>query len=68
MAMSTVIEQHKMRRSSVRQREQVEMRFLLRIVLFFGVAAGVTLLGYAIFSELPAPQSEVSVPVEVQFQ
>ncbi len=66
MAMRAVIEQHKMRRSSARQREQVEMRLLLRIVAFLVVAGGIALVGYAMFSELPAPQSEVSVPVEVR--
>lgn len=66
MAMRVVIEQHKMRRSGARQREQVEMRLLLRIVAFVVVAGGLTLLGYAMFSELPAPQSDVTVPVEVQ--
>lgn len=42
------------------------MRLLLRMVMFLVVAGGLALVGYAMFSELPAPQSEVSVPVEIR--
>lgn len=42
------------------------MRTLLRIVLFLIVAGGITFLGYAVFSELPAPRNEVTMPVEVR--
>lgn len=42
------------------------MRLGLRLVFFLIVAAGLGLLGLAIFSELPAPTSEVSVPVEAE--
>lgn len=66
MAGAAVIEQDKMRRSSARRREQVQMRFLLRTVIFLVVAGGLALVGYAMFSDLPAPQGEVSVPVEVR--
>jgi hypothetical protein len=66
MANFAMIEHDKMRRSSARQREQVKMRFLIRIVVFLVVAGGLTLLGYAMFSELPAPQNEIVVPVEVR--
>ncbi|MFO1105844.1 MAG: hypothetical protein U1E34_07065 [Amaricoccus sp.] len=40
------------------------MRFVLRAILFLIVVAAVGLIGYAIFSELPAPQHEVVLPVE----
>ncbi|HPG22714.1 MAG TPA: hypothetical protein PLH75_07990 [Amaricoccus sp.] len=42
------------------------MRFVLKAVLFLVVAAGVALLGLAIFSDLPAPTREISVPVEAK--
>jgi len=48
------------------QTEQVIMRFVLKAVLFLVVAAGVALLGLAIFSDLPAPTREISVPVEAK--
>lgn len=40
------------------------MRILMRAVLFLVVVAGVGLVGYAIFSDLPAPTREVALPVE----
>jgi hypothetical protein len=40
------------------------MRTILRIVLYLVLVAAVGLLGIAIFSDLPAPQREVEVPVE----
>jgi hypothetical protein len=40
------------------------MRTLLRIVLYLVLVAGVGLLAIAIFSDLPAPQREVELPVE----
>jgi hypothetical protein len=42
------------------------MRFALKAVSFLVVAAVVGVLGFAIFSDLPAPVREVSRPVEVQ--
>jgi len=42
------------------------MRFVLRAVLFLVVVAGVALVGLAIFSDLPAPTREISVPVEAK--
>ena len=40
------------------------MRILVRTVLFLVVVAGAGLVGYAIFSDLPAPTREVVLPVE----
>ncbi len=42
------------------------MRMILRIVLYLVVVAAVGLVGLAIFSDLPAPQHEVEVPVEAK--
>lgn len=42
------------------------MRFALKAVSIMVVLAGLGVLGFAIFSELPAPTREVSRPVEVQ--
>jgi hypothetical protein len=42
------------------------MRTFFRIVLYLIVVAVVALLGVAIFSDLPAPQREVEVPVEAK--
>jgi hypothetical protein len=42
------------------------MRILLRLVLFLVVAGAVGLVGFAIFSDLPAPQREVELPIEAQ--
>ena len=42
------------------------MRFVLKAVLFLVVVAGVALVGLAIFSDLPAPTREISVPVEAK--
>ena len=40
------------------------MRTLVRIVLYLVLVGVVGLLGIAIFSDLPAPQREVELPVE----
>jgi hypothetical protein len=42
------------------------MRFVLKAVLFLVAVAGVALVGLAIFSDLPAPTREISVPVEAK--
>ena len=42
------------------------MRIFLRIVLYLVLVAVVGLLGFAIFSDLPAPQRQVDVPVEAK--
>lgn len=42
------------------------MRTVFRIVLYLVLVAVVGLLALAIFSDLPAPQREVEVPVEAQ--
>ena len=42
------------------------MRFVLKAVLFLVVVAGIALVGLAIFSDLPAPTREISVPVEAK--
>ena len=42
------------------------MRILLRVVLFLALAGVVGLLGFAIFSDLPAPQREVELPIEAK--
>jgi hypothetical protein len=60
-----VIEQVTMPRSSG-TREQVPMRILLKSVLLLVAAGAVALVGFAIFSELPAPVREVSLPIAVQ--
>jgi hypothetical protein len=42
------------------------MRFFLKLVLFVVVAAVLGLVGFAIFSDLPPPEREVTLPVESQ--
>lgn len=42
------------------------MRFVLKAVLFLVLAAVIALLGLAIFSDLPAPTREISIPVETK--
>jgi hypothetical protein len=42
------------------------MRILLKVVLFLAVVGVVGLLGFAIFSDLPAPQREIELPVQTQ--
>lgn len=42
------------------------MRHLVRAVLYLVIVAGLGLLAYAIFSDLPAPQREVELPVEAK--
>ena len=40
------------------------MRLVFRVILYLVLVAVVGLLALAIFSDLPAPQREVTVPVE----
>jgi hypothetical protein len=42
------------------------MRFALKAVSAVVVIGGLGVLGFAVFSDLPAPTREVSLPVEVQ--
>lgn len=42
------------------------MRFFGRIFLYLVLIAVVGLVSFAIFSDLPAPQRDVEVPVEAQ--
>ena len=42
------------------------MRLVYKVLLLMVVFAVVGLLGFAIFSDLPAPSREVSVPIETQ--
>lgn len=42
------------------------MRFVLRTIVFLVIAAGLGLVGVAIFSDLPAPTREVTLPVQGQ--
>lgn len=40
------------------------MRFVLRAILYLVVIAGLGLVGYAVFSDLPAPTRQIVLPVE----
>jgi hypothetical protein len=42
------------------------MRTFVRIVAYLVVLGSVGLVGFAIFSDLPAPQRQVSLPVEAK--
>jgi hypothetical protein len=42
------------------------MRIFGRILLYLVLVAVVGLVGFAIFSDLPAPQRDVEVPVEAK--
>jgi hypothetical protein len=42
------------------------MRLGFRLVLYLLIAAVLGLVGFAMFSDLPAPTSEVSVPVQTE--
>ena len=42
------------------------MRIFGRILLYLVIVAVVGLVGFAIFSDLPAPQKDVEVPVEAK--
>jgi hypothetical protein len=64
-AVGPVIEQFTMRRQAARA-EQDRMRLFFRIVLYLVLVAVLGLLGIAIFSDLPAPQREVEMPIEAE--
>jgi hypothetical protein len=40
------------------------MRILIRAVVFLVIVAAVGVVGLAIFSDLPAPTAEVSLPID----
>lgn len=40
------------------------MRLLVKAVLYLVVFGVLALLGFAIFSDLPAPSREISLPIE----
>jgi len=40
------------------------MRIVLRAILYLVVIAAVGLVGFAVFSDLPAPTREIVLPVE----
>ena len=61
-----MIEQFTMRRQAGTGRAGTDADVLLRIVLYLVLVAVVGLLGFAIFSDLPAPQREVELPVEAK--
>lgn len=42
------------------------MRRFLRLVLYLVVLGVVGIVGYAVFSELPAPEREIVIPIESQ--
>ncbi|MFT3973255.1 MAG: hypothetical protein QM699_07345 [Amaricoccus sp.] len=42
------------------------MRIFGRILLYLLIVAVVGLVGFALFSDLPAPQRDVEVPVEAK--
>jgi hypothetical protein len=42
------------------------MRFALKAVLWLVVLGAIGLVGFAMFSELPAPSREISLPVEAR--
>ncbi len=42
------------------------MRLLVRAVAYLALAAVLALLGFAIFSDLPAPRREISLPIEAR--
>jgi hypothetical protein len=42
------------------------MRIVVRVVLYLVLVAVLGLVGFAIFSDLPAPQREVELPVETE--
>ncbi len=38
---------------------------LIKFLFYLAVIAGIALVGYALFFDLPAPQNEVTVPVQL---
>ncbi len=37
---------------------------LIKFLFYLAVIGGIGIIGYALFFELPAPQSELTVPIE----
>jgi len=37
---------------------------LLKILFYLAIICGIGIVGYALFFDLPAPQSEVTLPIE----
>lgn len=42
------------------------MRMVFRALAYLVILGGIALLGFAIFSDLPAPRREISLPVEAR--
>ena len=42
------------------------MRTIFRIILYLVLVAVVGLVGFAVFSDLPAPEHQVELPVEAK--
>ena len=42
------------------------MRLVLRAIVFLVIAGGLGLLAVAVFSDLPAPRREVTLPVDAK--
>ncbi|MFO1142088.1 MAG: hypothetical protein U1E59_06805 [Amaricoccus sp.] len=42
------------------------MRTIFRTILYLSLVAVVGLVGFAVFSDLPAPQQHVELPVEAK--
>lgn len=42
------------------------MRILVKAVIYLAVLGLVALMAFAIFSDLPAPSREVSIPIEAR--
>jgi hypothetical protein len=40
------------------------MRFLVRAIIYIAVLGSVALIGFAVFSDLPAPRAEISRPID----
>lgn len=37
---------------------------LIKILFYLAIICGIGIVGYALFFDLPAPQSEVTLPIE----
>jgi hypothetical protein len=42
------------------------MRHVLKLMMYMVVLGGVALLGFAVFSDLPAPQRDIEIPIATQ--
>ncbi len=45
-------------------KEQENMFRLIKILFYLAILGGIGLVGYALFFELPAPTTEVTMPIE----